>query len=66
MFDRGRSVRDQPATMIKVAIVGTNGLAQYIANGIATTTSHQFVMLSRRVRFFFCTKRKLETNKTTA
>ncbi|KEF58424.1 uncharacterized protein A1O9_06350 [Exophiala aquamarina CBS 119918] len=34
--------------MIKVAIVGTNGLAQYIANSIATTTSHQFVMLSRR------------------
>ncbi|OCT48174.1 NmrA-like family protein [Cladophialophora carrionii] len=35
--------------MIKVAVVGTNGLAQYIANGIATQTSHQFVVLSRRV-----------------
>ncbi|ETI20290.1 hypothetical protein G647_08324 [Cladophialophora carrionii CBS 160.54] len=34
--------------MIKVAVVGTNGLAQYIANGIATQTSHQFVVLSRR------------------
>jgi hypothetical protein len=35
--------------MIKVAVVGTNGLAQYIANSIATQTSHQFVVLSRRV-----------------
>jgi saccharopine dehydrogenase-like NADP-dependent oxidoreductase len=36
--------------MIKVAVVGTNGLAQYIANTLATQTSHQFVILSRRVR----------------
>jgi hypothetical protein len=35
--------------MIKVAIVGTNGLAQLIAHFISTTTSHQFVILSRRV-----------------
>lgn len=35
--------------MIKVAIIGTNGLAQLIAHFIATTTSHQFVILSRRV-----------------
>ncbi|KIV84036.1 hypothetical protein PV11_06011 [Exophiala sideris] len=34
--------------MIKVAIVGTNGLAQYIANSLATQSSHQFVILSRR------------------
>ena len=35
--------------MIKVAIVGTNGLAQYIANLIDTQTSHQFIVLSRHV-----------------
>lgn len=34
--------------MIKVAVVGTNGLAQYIVNCLATQTSHQFVILSRR------------------
>jgi hypothetical protein len=33
--------------MIKVAIAGTNGLAQYIANLIDTQTSHQFILLSR-------------------
>lgn len=37
--------------MIKVAVVGTNGLAQYIVNCLATQTSHQFVILSRRVSF---------------
>ncbi|KAK7897136.1 hypothetical protein LTR67_005025 [Exophiala xenobiotica] len=37
--------------MIKVAVVGTNGLAQYIANTLATQTSHQFVILSRRVDY---------------
>ena len=40
--------------MIKVAVIGTNGLAQYIANGIATQTSHQFVVLSRRVCVLLC------------
>lgn len=35
--------------MMKVAIAGSNGLAQMIANFIETTTSHQFVLLSRRV-----------------
>jgi hypothetical protein len=35
--------------MIKVAIAGTNGLAQYIANLIATQTYHQFIILSRNV-----------------
>ena len=35
--------------MIKIAVVGTNGLAQLIAHFISTTTSHQFVILSRRV-----------------
>ena len=35
------------AKMIRVAIAGTNGLAQYIANFIDTQTSHQFVVLSR-------------------
>jgi predicted dehydrogenase len=35
--------------MIKVAIVGTNGIAQLLCHYIATTTSHQFVILSRRV-----------------
>ena len=35
--------------MIKVAIAGSNGLAQYIAHWIETTTSHQFILLSRRV-----------------
>jgi hypothetical protein len=49
-----RSPRDQPAAMIKVAIVGTNGLAQFIAHSIATTTSHQVVILSRRVCLVFC------------
>ncbi|EXJ83208.1 hypothetical protein A1O1_06827 [Capronia coronata CBS 617.96] len=34
--------------MIKVAVVGTNGLAQYIVHNLATQTSHQFVILSRR------------------
>ena len=38
--------------MIKIAIAGTNGLAQLLAHYIATTTSHQFVILSRRVSFF--------------
>jgi hypothetical protein len=38
--------------MIKVAIAGTNGLAQYIANLIATQTYHQFIMLSRNVGAF--------------
>ena len=35
--------------MIKIAIAGSNGLAQYIADFVATTTSHQFVVLSRTV-----------------
>lgn len=39
--------------MIKVAIVGTNGLAQLIAHYISTTTSDQFVILSRRVCIFY-------------
>ncbi|KAI9813418.1 MAG: hypothetical protein M1827_004093 [Pycnora praestabilis] len=33
--------------MIRVAIAGTGGLAQYIAHHIDAETSHQFVMLSR-------------------
>ncbi|KAL9111755.1 MAG: hypothetical protein Q9227_003814 [Pyrenula ochraceoflavens] len=33
--------------MIKVAIAGTNGLAQLISYYIATNTSHQFIILSR-------------------
>ncbi|KAI9842908.1 MAG: hypothetical protein M1837_006740 [Sclerophora amabilis] len=33
--------------MIKVAIAGTGGLAQYIAQHIDQDTSHQFVLLSR-------------------
>jgi hypothetical protein len=37
--------------MIKVAIVGTNGLAQLIANLIATQTYHQFIILSRNASF---------------
>lgn len=41
---------EQRAAMIKVAVVGTNGLAQYIVHYLATQTSHQFVILSRRVR----------------
>ncbi|RVX72122.1 hypothetical protein B0A52_04720 [Exophiala mesophila] len=32
---------------MRIAIAGTNGLAQYIANYIDNTTSHQFVVLSR-------------------
>jgi hypothetical protein len=39
--------------MIKVAIVGTNGLAQLIANLIATQTYHQFIILSRNASFLF-------------
>ncbi|KAG9775989.1 hypothetical protein KCU88_g5008, partial [Aureobasidium melanogenum] len=35
------------SAVMKVAVVGTNGLAQYIANCLATETSHQFVILSR-------------------
>ncbi|PGH00945.1 hypothetical protein GX51_05494 [Blastomyces parvus] len=33
--------------MIKVAIAGTSGLAQYIAHHISTQTYHQFIFLSR-------------------
>ncbi|EEH33366.2 hypothetical protein PAAG_04416 [Paracoccidioides lutzii Pb01] len=33
--------------MIKIAIAGTSGLAQYIAYYISTLTSHQFIFLSR-------------------
>lgn len=40
---------DTARAMIKVAIAGTNGLAQLLAHYIDTTTSHQFVFLSRRV-----------------
>lgn len=41
---------NEPArAMIKVAIAGTNGLAQLLAHYIETTTSHQFVFLSRKV-----------------
>ena len=47
--------------MIKVAVVGTNGLAQYIANSIATSTSHQFVILSRRVRETLISDAKTDT-----
>lgn len=36
-------------TMIKVAIAGTNGFAQYIAHFVTTQTYHQFVILSRTV-----------------
>ncbi|KIW13879.1 hypothetical protein PV08_06660 [Exophiala spinifera] len=49
MYDAGRRSSEQRAAMIKVAVVGTNGLAQYIVNCLATQTSHQFVILSRRV-----------------
>ncbi|KAL2405798.1 hypothetical protein ABEF95_003407 [Exophiala dermatitidis] len=35
------------SAVMKVAVVGTNGLAQYVANCLATETSHQFVILSR-------------------
>lgn len=49
MYDMGHSSSDLPTAMTKVAVVGTNGLAQYIANSIATQTSHQFVILSRGV-----------------
>ncbi|KAL6247799.1 hypothetical protein RBB50_005147 [Rhinocladiella similis] len=48
MYDAGRRSSEQRAAMIKVAVVGTNGLAQYIVNCLATQTSHQFVILSRR------------------
>ncbi|KKZ68373.1 hypothetical protein EMCG_05959 [[Emmonsia] crescens] len=33
--------------MVKVAIAGTSGLAQYIAHYISTQTYHQFIFLSR-------------------
>ncbi|KAK2796001.1 hypothetical protein FQN51_009546 [Onygenales sp. PD_10] len=33
--------------MIKIAIAGTSGLAQYIAHFISTQTYHQFIFLSR-------------------
>ncbi|KAJ4518905.1 hypothetical protein HRR78_001116 [Exophiala dermatitidis] len=39
------------SAVMKVAVVGTNGLAQYIANCLATETSHQFVILSRTVDY---------------
>lgn len=35
--------------MIKVAIAGTGGLAQYIAHYLAAETSHQFILISRAV-----------------
>jgi len=35
--------------MIKIAIAGTSGLAQYIAHYLSTQTYHQFVFLSRKV-----------------
>lgn len=35
--------------MMKVAIAGTGGLAQYIAHHIETGTYHQFILLSRSV-----------------
>lgn len=36
-------------TMMRIVIVGTNGLAQYIAHFINTMTQHQFIILSRHV-----------------
>ena len=38
------------SNMIRVAIAGTGGLAQYMAHYLATQTSHQFIMLSTNVR----------------
>jgi hypothetical protein len=35
--------------MIKIALAGTSGLAQYIAYYISTQTYHQFFFLSRNV-----------------
>ena len=35
--------------MMRIAIAGTNGFAQYIAHYLETTTAHQFVILSRKV-----------------
>lgn len=35
--------------MMKVAIAGTGGLAQYIARYLAADTYHQFILLSRSV-----------------
>lgn len=34
--------------LMKIAIAGTNGLAQLLAHEIETTTTHQFIFLSRR------------------
>jgi hypothetical protein len=45
-----RTLNYQEQTMIKVAIAGTGGLAQYIAHYISTQTYHQFIILSRQVR----------------
>jgi hypothetical protein len=45
------SSSSSPVKMIKVAIAGTNGLAQLIANLIATQTYHQFIILSRNASF---------------
>ena len=36
-------------SMIKIALAGTSGLAQYIAHYISTQTYHQFFFLSRNV-----------------
>ena len=35
--------------MMKIAIAGTNGLAQFIAYYLSELTSHNFVLLSRTV-----------------
>lgn len=39
--------------MIKIALAGTSGLAQYFAHYISTQTCHQFVFLSRKVSFLY-------------
>lgn len=41
--------REALFTMIKIALAGTGGLAQYIAHFISTQTYHQFIILSRNV-----------------
>jgi hypothetical protein len=50
--------------MMKVAIAGSNGLAQYIGHFIETTTSHQFILLSRRVSSTVCAWSTLTANQT--
>ena len=59
VYRRQRNRRPQvstnalPGKMMKVAIVGTNGFARMLAHWIATHTSHQFIILSRNVCFYF-------------